>query len=117
LILEQISSHETTHSVYNLACVESLLKNEKPALDYLQRAIDLGWQDLEHIDRDSDLDFIRNTPQFKEIIEKLKEKIMKKDDLYKKPEEVQIKKPEEDQAKKLKMSRNLKTTRRKRMKY
>jgi len=99
LILEQISNFETAHSVYNLACVESLLKNEKPALEYLQRAIDLGWNDLEHIDRDSDLDFIRNTPQFKEIIEKLKEKIMKKDDLYKKPE-VQSKKPEEDQVKK-----------------
>jgi tetratricopeptide (TPR) repeat protein len=99
LILEQISSHESAHSVYNLSCVESLLKNEKPALDYLQRAIDLGWKDLEHIDRDSDLDFIRNTPQFKEIIEKLKDKILKKDDLYPKPE-VQIKKPEEDQVKK-----------------
>jgi len=106
LILEQISSFETAHSVYNLACVESLLKNEKPALDNLQRAIDLGWQDFEHIDRDSDLDFIRNTPRFKDIIEKLKEKIVKKDDFYKaevqvkKPEEDQVKKPEEDQVKK-----------------
>jgi len=104
LILEQISSYESAHSVYNLACVESLLKNEKPALDYLKRAIDLGWQDLEHIDRDSDLDFIRNTPQFKEIIEKLKEKIMKKDDLYK--PEAQVKKPEEDQVKKTEDDKN-----------
>jgi tetratricopeptide (TPR) repeat protein len=93
LLLEQISTYETVHSVYNLACVESLLKNEKPALDYLQRAIDLGWQDLEHIGKDSDLDFIRNTPQFKEIIEKLKEKMKK----HPKPEETQ--KPEEDKVK------------------
>jgi tetratricopeptide (TPR) repeat protein len=95
LLLEQISTYVTSHSVYNLACVESLLKNEKPALDYLQRAIDLGWHDVEHIGKDSDLDFIRNTPQFKLIIEKLKEKIMKN---VPKPEETQ-KKPEEDKVK------------------
>jgi len=89
LILEQISIYESAHSVYNLACVESLLKNEKSALENLRRAIDLGFKDGEHMDKDSDLDFIRNTVQFKELRQKLqtKAKDEKKDDSTKKTEQ------------------------------
>jgi len=89
LILEQMSIFESAHSVYNLACVESLLKNEKSAVEHLRRAIDLGFKDGEHIDKDSDLDFIRNTAQFEELRKKLqtKAKEEKKEDSTKKTEQ------------------------------
>jgi tetratricopeptide (TPR) repeat protein len=71
LLLEQLSVAETAHSLYNLACVESLLKNEETALLYLKKAIDGGFRDARHIDNDKDLDFIRHTPSFQVLRQQL----------------------------------------------
>jgi len=71
LLFQQLGIWENDHSMYNLACVESLLKNEKSALSYLKRAIDLGYNNGAHMDKDSDLDFIRDTVIYKELREKV----------------------------------------------
>jgi len=59
---------------YNLACLYSLAGNKKKALDYLGQAIKKGFNDLELIKKDKDLDFIRNEKEFKEIIQEIKDK-------------------------------------------
>jgi tetratricopeptide (TPR) repeat protein len=64
LLLKQLDIKESAHTLYNLACVESLLKNEQEALSYLRRAIDLGFNKGDHMDKDEDLDNIRHTPNY-----------------------------------------------------
>jgi len=56
---------------YNLSCLYSLKKEKDKALKYLQKAIENGLNDLSHIEKDNDLDFIRNEKEFQEIISKL----------------------------------------------
>ncbi len=59
---------------YNLACSYSLLGNIDAAINTLKKAIDLGYKDVEHLERDSDLINIRSDKRYKELIEKLKAK-------------------------------------------
>ncbi len=56
---------------YNLACLYSLKKEKEKALKYLLKAIENGYKNLSHIEKDSDLDYIRNEKEFQEIISKL----------------------------------------------
>ena len=60
---------------YNLACVNSLLNKKEEALGNLQKSIDLGYNDLPHIEIDPDLANIRGTEEYKQIISQL-EKIL-----------------------------------------
>jgi tetratricopeptide (TPR) repeat protein len=61
-------SHEAW---YNLACLYSLKKEKGKALKYFQKAIENGYNDLSHIKKDSDMDFIRNEKEFQAIINKI----------------------------------------------
>jgi hypothetical protein len=58
-------------TLYNLACVYSLKKDKGKALECLQKAIDKGYNNISHIKKDNDLDFIRNEKEFQEIISKI----------------------------------------------
>ncbi|MGR3309213.1 MAG: TPR end-of-group domain-containing protein [Candidatus Brocadiales bacterium] len=64
---------------YNLACSYSLLGNINAAINTLEKAIDLGYKEVEHLERDSDLVNIRLDIRYKELIEKLKAKCSRKD--------------------------------------
>jgi len=57
---------------YNLACCYSLLGNVNKALESLGRAIDLGFDDIKHIENDSDLNGLRDEAGYKKLINKLK---------------------------------------------
>jgi tetratricopeptide (TPR) repeat protein len=57
---------------YNLACSFSLLGRFKQALESLGKAIDLGYNDLHHLEDDSDLDSLREEDDYKLLIDKLK---------------------------------------------
>lgn len=59
---------------YNLACSYSLLKDTDAAIDALKRAIDLGYKDIKHLERDRDLTNVRADKRYKELIEKFKVK-------------------------------------------
>ncbi len=59
---------------YNLACIYSLKEDKAKALEYLEIAIDKGYDKLKHIEQDKELDFIRDDPEYKRIIKKLKAK-------------------------------------------
>jgi uncharacterized protein YdbL (DUF1318 family) len=55
---------------YNLACVYSLQKQKDSALTALRAAVDAGFSDKKSLNSDPDLAFIRQSPEFKEIVAK-----------------------------------------------
>ena len=59
---------------YNLACALAYMKNPEPALDALEKAIDLGFRNAEAIKNDTDLKRLEKQPRFKELVEYAEEK-------------------------------------------
>ncbi len=57
---------------YNLSCSCSLLGRICQAIESLGKAIDLGYDDLHHLEDDSDLDNLRDEDDYKILIDKLK---------------------------------------------
>ncbi len=57
---------------YNLACSYSLLGSANKALESLGKAIDLGYNDIRHLESDSDLDGLRGEAGYEMLINKLK---------------------------------------------
>jgi tetratricopeptide (TPR) repeat protein len=57
---------------YNAACLYSLLGQKEVALRYLERSLDNGFRNFNHIDRDEDFDNIRDLPEFEALIERYK---------------------------------------------
>jgi hypothetical protein len=62
---------------YNLACSLAYLRNPKPALDALEKAIDLGFRDADAIAADRDLSRLSKLPRFKELVELARETAQK----------------------------------------
>lgn len=56
---------------YNLGCSLALKKRKKDAVDSLQRAVDLGYDDLEYMQSDPDLQILKNYPGFQIILAQL----------------------------------------------
>ena len=65
-ILEYTPTNSNT--LYNLACVLSLMGETKDALDYLEKSVSVGWEDFEHIKKDTDLDNIRAEVRYQQIM-------------------------------------------------
>ena len=59
---------EDSGAWYNLACVESLTGHTDKAIACLKKAFDCGYADFRNLERDTDLDAIRQLPQFKEFL-------------------------------------------------
>jgi tetratricopeptide (TPR) repeat protein len=53
---------------YGLACTYSLLNDPGHAISHLARAMELGYVDRDYLERDGDLDNIRNEPRFRETV-------------------------------------------------
>ena len=53
---------------YNLACSLALLSLDDEAIDTLRKAVNLGYEDFEHLQNDGDLDNIRSHPKFIELL-------------------------------------------------
>ena len=58
---------------YNLACSYSCAGNLDKAVKALSRAVSLGYRDFEHMQSDPDLDAVRKTEAFKELMGKRKQ--------------------------------------------
>ena len=58
---------------YNAACFYALVGDTDKSLDYLAQSADVGCLNLDWLEQDSDLDSIRENPQFEEIIARFKE--------------------------------------------
>lgn len=59
------------NALYNTACAYSLMGEKKKAVEFLGKAVENGFNNVEHIKGDSDLDNIREEDGYKKIIEKL----------------------------------------------
>ncbi len=57
---------------YNLACSYSLLKEIDKSLRSIKRAINCGYADFEHLDKDSDLDNLRADERFKKFLTRVR---------------------------------------------
>ena len=64
----------TVESAYDIACAYAVLGEKKNALDWLEKAVALGWKDLVHLEKDSDLDSLRSEERYKKLTEKLRAK-------------------------------------------
>ena len=59
-------------SYYDAACLYSRMKDKINALKCLEKALELGYMRFAHIERDFDMDFIRDTEEYKSLIHKYK---------------------------------------------
>lgn len=55
---------------YDASCLYSRMKNKDKALEYLEKCLEMGYNRFAHIRVDHDMDFLRDTPEFKALIEK-----------------------------------------------
>lgn len=58
-------------ALYNIACGLALMDKTEKAFAYLKKCVDAGWQDLDYLYQDSDLEKVRAMPEFKTWIEKI----------------------------------------------
>ena len=57
---------------YNLACSYVLVGDTDLGIATLARAVELGYDDLEHLEKDRDLDPLRGDRRFQAIVQKLR---------------------------------------------
>ena len=62
---------------YNAACLYSLAGEPKQAISYLRTAMENGYRCFAHIEEDSDLNNIRQLPEFKQLIKEYKSIVAK----------------------------------------
>ena len=67
-------SREALGSAYNIACGHALLGEKKDALTWLEKSVEMGWSDLEHLEKDSDLDSLRKEERYLKLVQRLKAK-------------------------------------------
>lgn len=59
---------------YDAACIYCRLGDVEKGLEYLQLCFEKGYRRIQHIHQDDDMDLIRNTQRFKELIEEYTQK-------------------------------------------
>jgi len=68
LRLAQLRPHDSL-TWYNLACSYALLKRIEEAVGALRRAFESGYTDVAHLQQDPDLANLRQSPQFRQLLE------------------------------------------------
>lgn len=69
-LVRLLPENATAH--YNLACSLALSKRQTDALRSLQRAVDLGYRDVDWMLQDPDLEDLKSHPGFTSLLAKLK---------------------------------------------
>ncbi len=59
---------------YNIACAYSLMEDHDEAVAALEKSVEFGYDDLDWMQRDPDLDNIRDHPRYKALVEKLEQR-------------------------------------------
>ncbi|MFW6163128.1 MAG: TPR end-of-group domain-containing protein, partial [Planctomycetota bacterium] len=65
---------ENSVAHYNIACTYSEMKEIDNALDALETAVECGYEDVEWMEKDEDLDNLRDQPRYQAIVRALREK-------------------------------------------
>ena len=72
--MDSIMAKGDEDNAYNAACLHALCGNKQQALNYLERALkSRKYTDFDHIDKDSDLDNLRNDADFKALVKQYRE--------------------------------------------
>lgn len=72
-VVEKLDKDSVDKSkAYDFACIYSLLDDKQQALDFLEKALQSGFCEFVRIGNDTDLDNIRGTERFKQLVEKYK---------------------------------------------
>lgn len=61
-------------SAYNIACTYSQMQSGARAAEWLQKAIEWGFTNLDHIEKDKDLEFLRKQPSFAKVVATLRDR-------------------------------------------
>ncbi len=70
-LVQLAPENSTVH--YNLACSLSLLGRPNEAIQALERAVELGYDDAEHLLRDEDLASLRGESRFNDVVRRLRD--------------------------------------------
>lgn len=65
---------EKKGAYYDAACLYSRMENKEKALEYLEKSLSEGYVRFNHIRADHDMDFIRNTQEFIDLLNKYEKK-------------------------------------------
>lgn len=68
-LLDTVLRNDNEGNLYDAACLYSLMGDKEEAINYLRLAFEHGFNRFTHIERDDDLDNIRNEKEFKQLIE------------------------------------------------
>jgi len=91
-MLEIIPKHAI--ALYNLSCVESLLGNTKEAVKRLRDAIfEGGYRDFKHMEKDEDLNNIRNTEEYQELLQTVESDIQNESPVPTEVEQAEVEQP------------------------
>ncbi len=71
-LVRLVPDSPTVH--YNLACSQALLGATEPALDSLERAVELGYDDPQYLESDGDLVSLRGEGRFRALVERIRSK-------------------------------------------
>lgn len=69
-----VAAPDNAGNYYDAACVYCRLGDVEKGLEYLQLCFEKGYRKIQHIHQDDDMDLIRNTQRFKELIEEYTKK-------------------------------------------
>jgi len=72
---EKAKAIEPRNSIvhYNVACTRAEMKQLAKALDALELAVECGYDDVEWMEKDEDLDNLRDEPRYKALVRQLRE--------------------------------------------
>jgi hypothetical protein len=68
LIEALVIDPDNATNVYNMACIKALTNRPDQAMAYLERAVNDGFTDFLHIERDPDLAAVRTLPKYKALV-------------------------------------------------
>ena len=69
-----VRNEDRAGSYYDAACLYSRMKNKEKALEYLEKSLEMGYNRFAHIERDYDMDFVRDSEEYKALIKKYSKK-------------------------------------------
>jgi tetratricopeptide (TPR) repeat protein len=61
---------DMAHAYYGIACLHALSQKEEPALAFLKQALQKGFRDIAHIEKDPDWNGLRTNAKFIRLLEK-----------------------------------------------
>ena len=77
LIQKLLEKNEDESNCYEAACLYSLAGENETSLHYLKKSLEKGNRDFNHMKRDRDLENIRNTLEFENLIKEFEDKWIK----------------------------------------